>query len=307
MKKIIWMGRLSWWLKLLLNINCMMAWLTGRLRNAQTMKRSVVQGYDGVCTDHVSGYDKFGVTHYSNISKELLKPFDLRDSFLLDVGCGTGISSLYAWNRGAAQVLAVDLSAGMLKQLQYKLNQEHYDVIRLVQADAESLPFKDKTFDIVYSSMMLGFLPDPKRVIEELHRVVRRRGYIAIAAHGPNHYWEAVDAAFRVATKRYMLAKRLEYWPFRERDLEILLSEVGLVDIEVRSLLWQERFDTGGEAFDFFAATSATWWATKLPKDKRQEEVSRMRKYFDENGISNITSHVIFAYAQKPLRLNRDH
>ena len=60
MPTILWTGKLSLPMKLMVNTNNVLAWLTGNARDAIAMKQRIRQGYEGVFSDHVTGYDELG-------------------------------------------------------------------------------------------------------------------------------------------------------------------------------------------------------------------------------------------------------
>lgn len=52
-----------------------------------------------------------------------------------------------------------------------------------VQADAQSLSFRDASFDTVATSCAMCSIPDPLRALQELHRVLRPRGQLLMFEH----------------------------------------------------------------------------------------------------------------------------
>jgi ubiquinone/menaquinone biosynthesis C-methylase UbiE len=302
MPQILWTGKLSLPMALMVNANNILAWFTGDVRGTAAMKDRVRQGYDGVFSAHVTRYDELGMEMQTKAATAQLERLDLQGKEVLDVGCGTGILSLLALRKGAAKVVCGDISTYMLGVGRAKADSQGYgaDRIDFRQLDAESLPFEDAKFDLVITGMMLGLLPDPEKAVTEMVRVLRPGGLLSLGAHGPEHYWEACDATFRIVDKRYVLGYRLEFWPRKEEEFRRLLMEAGLVDIRTSRLTWHNTFKTGGEAYDFFAAISSNWWYAKVPPIKRDKETKRTRDYFERKGIVTITDDVILAYGRKP-------
>ena len=302
MPAILWTGKLSWPMTLMVNANNVLAWLTGNTRNTAAMKDRVRQGYNGAFSEHVTRYDELGMPFQTRAAIAQLEEMDLQGKNILDVGCGTGVMSLLALQKGAAKVVCSDISNYMLERARDKADRQGYGVDRIDfrQLDAESLPFEDASFDTVMTGMTLGLLPDQDKAIREMVRVLRPGGFLSAGAHGPEHYWEACDASFKSINKRYVLGYRLEFWPLKEEEVRQILVNAGLVDIRTRRLTWRNVFKSGGEAYDFFAAISSNFWYAQFPPDKREEENRKTRDYFERKGVVEITDDVIFAYGQKP-------
>lgn len=93
---------------------------------------------------------------------------------LIDLGCGPGWLHPQLSER-CQQLLAVDLSAGMLQQaatLKY--------ASRYIQADAAALPLPDQCSDSVFSSLMLQWCPQPAAVLQEICRVLKPGGQAVV-------------------------------------------------------------------------------------------------------------------------------
>ena len=250
------------------------AWLTGNVRDTAAMKDRVKRGYDGAFSEHVTRYDELGEEFQAKAATIQLEGVDLQGKEVLDVGCGTGIITLLALQKGAAKVVCGDISNYMLEVGRTNAIRQGYgaDRIDFQELDAESLPFEDSSFDFVMTGMTLGLLPNPEKAVSEMVRVLRPGGFLSVGAHGPEHYWEACDASFRAINKQYVLGYRLEFWTRKEKEVRRFLEEAGLADIRIRRHTWQNTFKTGGDAYDFFAAISSNWWYAKVPPIKRDKE-----------------------------------
>jgi len=302
MPSVFWTGRLSRTMKLVMNASNALAWVTGNARHTVAMKERMRSGYEGAVTDHVTHYDDVGMKHFTNIAKELLRDVNLKGSKVLDVGCGTGILSLMALKSGAVKVVCGDNSEYMMSQCRAKAKAQGYNTnqIETKQLDGESLPFEDNSFDAAISSMVLGLVPDQKKMLAEMARVTQPGGIVAIATHGQDHYYEAIEAYLRAVSKRYVLGYRLEFWPRKEKEISRMLAQAGLIDTRTRRLNYQDKFDTGSKAYDFFAYTSSSWWFAKFPPEKIAGEAKKARDYFERKGVTKITEDTILAHAVKP-------
>jgi ubiquinone/menaquinone biosynthesis C-methylase UbiE len=100
---------------------------------------------------------------------------------VLEVAVGTGKNLTYYprdW-----RIIAVDLSKEMLNVARKRAAKLSMHVSCSV-ADAEALPFPDKSFDTVVSSLSMCTFPNPVAALEEMARVCRTSGKILLLEHG---------------------------------------------------------------------------------------------------------------------------
>jgi ubiquinone/menaquinone biosynthesis C-methylase UbiE len=108
---------------------------------------------------------------------------------VLEIGGGMG-TDLAQFAAHGAIVTDVDLSAGHLE-----IAQENFRLRGLtatfVHHDAESLPFADDRFDLVYSNGVLHHTPNMARVIAEIRRVLKPGGRAIVMVYAENslQYW----------------------------------------------------------------------------------------------------------------------
>lgn len=95
----------------------------------------------------------------------------------LDIGCGTGVFTELVLDRCApAAVTAVDPAAAQVELARSKPVGQRAD-FRV--ADAQELPFQDRSFDVVASALVINFIPDPPRALAEMRRVAVPGGLVA--------------------------------------------------------------------------------------------------------------------------------
>jgi ubiquinone/menaquinone biosynthesis C-methylase UbiE len=100
---------------------------------------------------------------------------------VLEVGAGTG-SNLEHYPEGIEELVLVEPERAMVLRLEQRLRELGRDA-RIVEADAEALPFDDDSFDAVVCTLVLCSVDDPRRALDELRRVLRPDGSFLFLEH----------------------------------------------------------------------------------------------------------------------------
>ena len=102
---------------------------------------------------------------------------------VLDLGSGAGTDSLVAAQMvgRAGRVTGIDMTPEMLDRARTAAAELGAKNVQFVEAEAESLPFPDESFDVVISNGVIDLIPDKDAVFAELYRVLRPGGRIQIA------------------------------------------------------------------------------------------------------------------------------
>src|SRR5919109_3130632 len=103
---------------------------------------------------------------------------------VLDVACGTGNATLPAAKTGA-RVTGLDFAPGMLAVARERAADAMVE-IDFVEGDAQEMPFADASFDRVVSTFGHMFAPDHRRAADEMKRVLKPDGVIAVACWTPD-------------------------------------------------------------------------------------------------------------------------
>ncbi|MEA3105693.1 MAG: hypothetical protein QOI88_298 [Gammaproteobacteria bacterium] len=107
-----------------------------------------------------------------------------RDRHWLDVGCGTGAFTELVFNTcSPARLVAVDPA---IDQIEYARRQPIAQNVEFRAANATELPFPDGHFHIVTSALVINFISDRPRALQEMRRVVRPGGLVAL------YVWDVV-------------------------------------------------------------------------------------------------------------------
>ena len=121
------------------------------------------------------------------LAERLADAADLRcGERLLDVACGDGNLALAAARRGA-QVTGVDIAPALLDRARQRASAEQLEV-SFGWADALALPQPDASVDVAASAIGVMFAGDQSRAADELLRVTRPGGRIALASWTPDGF-----------------------------------------------------------------------------------------------------------------------
>ena len=101
-----------------------------------------------------------------------------RGERILDLSTGTGWTSRLVARRGAV-VVGADIAADLLAAAREKAKVEGLPIDYQI-GDAENLPFADQEFDAVVSTFGIMFATRPEAAADELSRVCRKGGRIAL-------------------------------------------------------------------------------------------------------------------------------
>jgi len=138
---------------------------------------------------------------YAPWMREVMEFAQHRGEDVLEIGGGIG-TDLAQFAANGARVTDVDLAEGHLR-----MAQENFRLRGLtgtfVHHDAESLPFPDAAFDLVYSNGVLHHTPNTATVVREIHRVLRPggRAIVMLYAEDSLHYWRKLVWLFGVKAR----------------------------------------------------------------------------------------------------------
>lgn len=102
----------------------------------------------------------------------VLKGIAIKNMILLDVGCGDGWYSIPLANDGY-KIIGIDLSLKRLQRLKKK-------GVEIVLADANKMPFRAHSFDLVFAAQFLEHMPNPEGVLKRIKEILKIDGFLLI-------------------------------------------------------------------------------------------------------------------------------
>jgi SAM-dependent methyltransferase len=100
---------------------------------------------------------------------------DVRGKDVVELGCGTAYVGAWLKRRGARRVVGIDITPAQLATAQ-RMNRKTGLGLELVEANAEVVPLRDATFDLVISEYGASIWCDPHKWIPEAARLLRSGG-----------------------------------------------------------------------------------------------------------------------------------
>ncbi len=157
---------------------------------------------------------------------------------VLDVACGTGLAARIAASRLGVngRVVAIDAGEAML-EVARAVPDLNNPPIEWRLGDAEALPSTDATFDLVLCNEGLQFFAQPMRALEEMRRVLRPNGRLALAIWRPIQHQQGLERLVDVLEQHLTphaadlrgMSRRWE-----RTDLRNLVASVGFADVHIR-------------------------------------------------------------------------
>ena len=267
-------------------------------------KRHIAKAYDL----QVHGYDSAVGRGIRALMRQLLGGLDVGEApVALDVACGTGISTFALIEKagGEGEFHGMDLSKGMLEVARRNAEVKGLTNVRFAEGDAENLDYPDAMFDVVICNMSFQFIPNKQRALNEMHRVLKPGGRLALLfVAGPmfSEVWEILE---EVATGRP------EHPGFAVAVDEIKDMHIGLKETEAlmegagfdKSYVYaRHRLNYNEPDFIVHDIPYAGCWKVTLPEEAMSEVVdefkARLTGAVTERGFRS-TWYVILAYGTK--------
>lgn len=155
---------------------------------------AVPKGLDTRLTFH----EKYSVNK-QGYGEWLVSLYNFRDGInVLEIGSGTGSIWIGHENilSGCGKYIFTDLSEGMLETA--KKNIGEHDNIEYRIADIQCLPFMDESFDVVIANSMLYHVPDIKKGLQEVRRVLKKGGEFYCTTFGEQNFTDKLAEWFKL-------------------------------------------------------------------------------------------------------------
>jgi SAM-dependent methyltransferase len=133
---------------------------------------------------------------------------DLPSYDVLEIGVGYGTHAGLIAPR-ARSYTGIDLTQPAVDATRARISQLHLTNARVVQMDAEEMSFPDASFDYVWSWGVIHHSADPRRILEQMHRVLRPGGRANVMVYHRS-FWKyfVFDGVFKGVMQGLLLKRR---------------------------------------------------------------------------------------------------
>ena len=214
---------------------------------------------------------------------------------VLDIGCGTGRSTVPLVASPASQIVGLDLSRGMLKRALETLPPTRTS---LIEGDAEVLPLGDTSIDHIESRRALSHLPDQCTVFQEMWRVLRLGGTLDITQFGDRILGRPIERIFRSVLRDITGARATTllglFRPPSIGSIEAVSRAAGFETVDLHATTTHRRVDPERAAHSLLLAT--TYICAQLDTAQQTSLAEQVRvaakSQADSDGLADWTYEI---------------
>jgi ubiquinone/menaquinone biosynthesis C-methylase UbiE len=224
-------------------------------------------------------YDQSGVPFFGPIAAGLVDRLAPRPGErAAEMGCGRGaVTQLLARAVGpSGRVDAVDVSEVMVElTAAATADQDH---VTVAVGDARDPQLEPAAYDLVASSLVLFFLPDPAAAVTAWARLLRPGGRLGVTTFRPwSGTWQAVEEALMsYAAEDAAPSTRMADVFATDAGVEGLLRQAGLADVRTETLGLPVRFADAGEFLSWANGTAMRGVWLRVPEERRDEALAEV-------------------------------
>ena len=175
---------------------------------------------------------------------------------IVDIACGTGLVGFDALTAlgEKGRVTGTDISEKMIEKASLLAKQKGENRIQFERMDAEELSLENTTFDAALCALGLMYMPDPRKALKEMHRVLKPGGRVVAAVWGQRAHCGWADL-FEIVDQHVASEVCPMFFNLGNPDmLELNFKAAGFRDIRVQRistvLIYSDDHEALGAAFE---------------------------------------------------------
>ena len=255
-------------------------------------------------------YDAVGVDFFQPIASGLVQSLDpgLGESWL-DIGCGRGAVAEHAADAlgESGKLLRFDISERMIENAKSVAERNNLANVDFVVDDAQFPQKIIGEFDVISSSLVLFFLPDPLAALKNWRPYLKDSGRIGVTTFGKyDPRWQEIDQLFHDYLPPNTLDPRTSgvKGSFEsDQGMENLLSDAGYQDVKTVTKLLIVKFATIDKWYEFSWSTGQRGWWLQVPEEHRPalraEAENHLMKIIQDDGSIIFNQEIRHTLAKK--------
>jgi ubiquinone/menaquinone biosynthesis C-methylase UbiE len=262
---------------------------------------------EGAFNNFADTYDKIWEKPMTLFTDMLIRDLQIpRNPVVLDVGCGTGITTFALTKRvqGRGKFYGIDISEKMINLAKAKAVNLGYDNVEFRKGDAEQLDFPESSFNVIVSNQTFEFLPDKQKALNEMFRVLKPMGQTALLFFAGQTLMEVGEIYNMIRSRHPERALPESPTLIGLEETYELFDKAGFKKTRIFGVHQIDYIDV--TKYFFGVDAPATIWRINMPLDVSSEVIDRVKKEIrvemtkakTDKGFKT-TMYNIIVYAQK--------
>ena len=156
----------------------------------------------------------------------IIKKYTNKDSFILELGCTYGY--LFKHLKEYKNLYGIDISKHAINVAKSMNHNANFEV-----QDAQNLKLEKNKFDLIIAIDVLEHLPDPRKGIEEIFKVLKPNGILIIATPNPDPYSHQIKKKnwFAYKDPTHISIHNRQYWTTLLKENNFRIKKTTTIDL----------------------------------------------------------------------------